>query len=170
MQRATTLALIALVAVISSACFGGATTHTGGGGQAGTVVPGVDWTIRYSIGMPAHKIANLPHRCPADSTCAPVRIGGGTYHWMLGVTRHVSCPSDAGDITPPSDCPAIARLRADLGRLHEAVCSCPAQLGLRGSATATVGGHRVRVPLDYCTYCPAGPEVTAALETLTRSR
>jgi hypothetical protein len=167
MQRAAAFVFLLVSAIIAPACFGGPTSI----GNGGTSVPAVDWTIRYSIGVPAATAADLPHRCPADATCAPVRLQGvSPEQWVLGVTRHVSCPTDRGDITPPADCPAIARLRERLARPRTAACLCPYRPGIRGLATATEEGRRIRVPLDVCSYCPAGRQVAAALETLTRSR
>jgi hypothetical protein len=166
MQRAAAFVLLAVVAATSSACFGAPTTVGQGGG---TPVPATDWTIRYSIGMPVARIADLPG-CPAGSTCAPVRVGEGSDHWMLGVTRLVSCPTGRGDLTQPADCAAIVRLRKDLAQPRMAACRCPYRPGIRGVATASEHGRRIRVPLDVCTYCPAGRQVAAALATLTRTR
>lgn len=168
MQRVAAFVFLLLIATIAPACFGGPASI----GNGGTPVPAVDWTIRYSVGLPVARIANLPHRCPAESTCSPVKLRDvSPDRWVLAVTRHVSCASDRGDITPPSDCPAIARLRERLARPRTAACRCPYRPGIRGSATATTKeGRRLRVPLDFCTYCPAGRQVAAALATLTRSR
>jgi hypothetical protein len=38
-----------------------------------------------------------------------------------------------------------------------------------GSATASIRGHRVVVPLDFCTYCGKGPKALAALRSIMRS-
>src|SRR5690242_7259832 len=111
MRRISALVLMAAVAVLTSACFasGGSTgSSTEPVTTRPPAEPGIDWTIRYSIGYGVARQDELPERCPADSRCNPIQLPGG--QWVVEVTRKVSCPTGDGDATPPADCDAINHL------------------------------------------------------------
>jgi hypothetical protein len=174
----TISALVVVIGLVTSACFGG------GGSAASSTVPSttqsstgptVDWTIRYSIGYGVAQQDKLPDGCPADSRCTPVELPGarnsaGKHLWVVEVTRRVSCPTGRGDVTPPADCAAINQLRKPLRNGRNMICDCAPMLGLRGSAIAHVHGHRIRMPLDFCTYCGSGQASVDALSTLKRTQ
>jgi len=178
MRTFSALALVLIISLVGSACFGGsgsATTSTVPSTMQSSTGPSVDWTIRYSIGYGVAQQDKLPDRCPADSRCTPVELPGarnsaGKHLWVVGVTRTASCPVQASGDDLPEDCRAIAVLRATLRDRSGTVCACPLILGSDGSATAQLHGRRVSVPLDFCTYCGSGQASVDALSTLKRTR
>ena len=177
MRTISALALVVVIGLVSSACFGGsgsATTSTVPSTTQSSTGPIVDWTIRYSIGYGVAQQDKLPDRCPADSRCIPVELPGvrnsaGKHLLVVEVTRTASCPVQASGDDLPEDCRAIAVLRATLRDRSGTVCACPLILGLDGSATAQLRGHSVSVPRDFCTYCGSGQASVDALSTLKRT-
>ncbi len=178
MRTISTLALVVVIGLVASACFeggGSATSATVPTSTQSSTGPTIDWTIRYSIGYGVAQQDKLPERCPAESRCTPIQLPGvtnsaGKHLWVVEVTRSASCPVGASGAAMPADCRAIAVLRATLRDRSGTVCACPLMIGLRGSATAHVHGRRVRVPLDFCTYCGSGQASVDALSTLKRTR
>jgi hypothetical protein len=159
-----------LITLAAAGCVGGSAASSAPSSTGGSPRPAGDavrWTVSYGVGQDKPSRAGVAP-CPSGAACTVVRdlrvtFSNGRHGWQRIATRHLTCPVASGEYAESARaCQAIARLRTILSKRAAVVCSCPLMLGSPGKAVAVIHGHKVVVPLDFCTYCGRSTSTTAS--------
>jgi hypothetical protein len=156
----------ASLAVLAAGCIGsaattGTTTPTAGGAHTQTRV-----VVRFPVGRPARRRAELRARCPRGARCRVVHVRPSQV-WTLVAARTLTCDPDGGGYQDPRAACAALRHLARI-ELHPggSACACPVELVPGPRLAGHLGRHRIVFDLGPCAACSLGRHAAADMNVL----